>query len=374
MRIGYIGFTEEADVLIPPPTEVTYVPSTQARREVVTSGLMELRGYTSLSAYAIQLRWKDIPERDLSLLAFIPSKEAVTLIDQARKEWLVVLEEPARSMLSGVSDRDGRPLYSASLTAYPVVFSPLGPSRPMESAVQVRTGKVTVPDSLIPRDPPAPPSPTPAASPIKARAVRGLPPTVAYGEGIRFTFDTYSDEVERGRYYSEDTDGYLELDYLANQSYAGWYSHVRLGVTVQARLKRFPWKVDSAWTIGVLLFVDPALSGGALLQGYGPSAVLYAGWDAGKLAVRLTKGSTFYSATFDLPPGQYAYLGLQYAYGNFKAGLNGSLQSLVPVVVPPISTDREGLFIGGGPAYFDDLLVVNSDNVDLAQVYAWLTG
>lgn len=374
MRIGYLGFTEDADVLIPPPSEVTYAPVTQARQELVTSGLLELRGYTTLASYTLQLRWKDIPERDLSLLAFIPPQETVTLIDQAGKEWLVVFDEPTRAMLSGVSTRDGSPLYSASLNAYPVQVSPLGATPPLQADLRVRTGKVTVPDTLIPRDPPAPPAPTPQASPIKARAVRGLPPTVEYGEGLRFTFDTFSDEVERGRYYSDDTDGYLELSYLAAQTYAGWYSHVHAGRSVEALLKRFPWKLDAAWTIGALLFIDADLAAGTLLQGWGPEGMLSVSWAAGTLSLTLTQGGVLYLHTLPLPAGTYAYLGLQYAYGNFRAGLNGVVSPVPSASTPPVTTARTGLVLGGGPAYYDDLLIANSDNVDLAQVYAWLVG
>lgn len=374
MRIGYLGFTEDADVLIPPPSEVTYAPATQARQELVTSGLLELRGYATLASYTLQLRWKDIPERDLSLLAFIPPQETVTLIDQAGKERLVVFDEPTRAMLTGVSTRDGSPLYSASLNAHPVQFSPLGASRLLQADVRVRTGKVTVPDAITPRDPPAPPAPTPTVSPIKARAVRGLPPTVEYGEGLRFTFDTFSDEVERGRYYSDDTDGYLELSYLAPQAYTGWYSHVRAGRNVEALLKRFPWQLDAAWTIGALLFIDAGLSAGTLLQGWGPEGVLSVSWEAGNLNLTLSQGGVLYFHTLPLPAGTYAYLGLQYAYGNFRAGLGGAMNPVPPASTPPLSTARTGLVLGGGPAYYDDLLIANSDNVDLAQVYAWLVG
>jgi hypothetical protein len=372
MRIGYLGFTEEADLLLPAPSEVTYLPASQVRQEVTTSGLRELRGYTHLAAYTLQLQWRDLPEEFVSLVASIPPDEVVTLLDEAGREWQVVFGEPTRTMLTGVSTRDGKPLYSTGLAAYPVISNSAGTSRVLGTGGQVRSGRLVAPETATPRDPVLPPVPSPEVSPVLARASRGLPPTVRPGEGVRFTFTTFSDEVERGRYYAEDGEGYLELTRLTGPRYQGLYSSVANQRLVEARLRRFPWQLDAAWSVGVLLFVDSALTPGRVLWAEGKNALLQVTWDAGLLSLDLALGTIHYRQTWAVPAGEYIYLGLQYSHGVLRAGLAGVLDTVPSFPSHLIETSSEGLVVGGGAVYLDDLLLARTDGVDLAQAYHWM--
>lgn len=372
MRIGYLGFAEEADLLLPAPSEVTYLPASQVRQEVTTSGLRELRGYTSLAAYTLQLRWRDLPEEYVSLVASIPPNEVVSLIDEAGREWQVVFGEPTRTMLTGVSTREGKPLYSTGLIAFPVASNSVGASRVLETGGQVRSGRLIAPSTLTPRDPVLPPVPSPAVSPVLARASRGLPPTVRPGEGVRFTFTTFSDEVERGRYYAEDGEGHLELTRLTGPQYQGLYSSVWNQRLVEARLRRFPWHLDAAWTIGALLFVDGGLFTGRVLWAEGKNSLLQVSWNAGILSVDLALGTSHYRQAWSVPVGTYHYLGLQYSHGVLRAGLAGVMEVVPMFPSYLIETASEGLTIGGGAVYLDDLLIARSDGVDLGQAYRWM--
>ena len=380
MRIGYDGFSAplSVDVLVPPPSSVRYAPTSQPRRELTTSQLVELRGYASQANHTIELAWQDIPERDLSLLAFIKPNEVVTLIGEDGRARKVVFSEPVRAMQSGVTAFDGTPLYTASLRAHQVAPSAFQAAQKLSLPASMRSLGTSRAPAFLNRDAPTPTQPNPANySPVLSRAASNLPPTVSPGEGVRFTFDTYADDTERGRYYSTDTDAYLELQYATSQDFRGWYSHVREGGTRNetAVLERWPFELDSQWALGILMWAAPNLSSGSVLNCYGPKSVLGLDYRVGSLHLTLNTNGNTRRAQYAMPTSQFHYLGLRYSNGTLYSSWNGAAElALGEELYTTPNSAKAGFYLGGGSVYVDDLFLSSGDDVDLVAIYEWLFG
>lgn len=384
MRVGYEDFVlpEAVDILIPPPAAVRYEPVSQPRRELTTSGLAELRRYSSLEDIIIHLEWRDIPERDVSVLSLIPPSEILTWYAEDGQRRRVVINEPIRALLSGVITRDGQPLYSTSLELHPVTVSQRAYRDNLKQATTLKTLGATKPPVLLGRDEPLPAAPTPQDSPVRSRATGGLPPGVSVGDGSRFTFDGFQDSLLSARYFSVDADSRFELTEPAPQDYQGWYSSTgdggQLKVGVLGGLEFDISDLD--WALGILLYrgetgtqqgsVLRAESGQwrlSLNHGFAPSLSLQGPtgrwWWGGSSYTAQTPGEYFRNLILIMDNGNPSlHVDGQEETLNFVAS-GGQIQDVPPLVR-----------LGGGYTFVDDLWLCRHGALDAVEIHDWMLG
>lgn len=378
MRIGYYGFSDEADVdvLVPPPASVDYQPETLPESILTTSGLVELRRHTTRSSYRMTLRWSDIPERDLARLAVIPPSEVVTLITERGREEFVVIDEPVRAMKAGVTDFDGSMLYTATLNAYPVSKSAASQNLRLRQGSVLDSFQVSKAPVALNWDSPTPPGPDPANySIIRSSARSGLPPTVNVGEGIRFTFDAMSTDYGRVQYFDVTGDGRIELTNLSPNIYSGWFGHKLNAVSLETGvLRRYPFSILDDFTVNFVSWHDASLVDGSVIRAQENNALLSINYTDGEMQVSYNINGSVQSSVFPASPSDYHVLGVQRNNGNLLVYFNGDSQSVTSVVTSAPSGLEDAVILGGGSLYLDDVLFANSDNIDLVATYTWLTG
>jgi len=377
VRIGYFGFVNEQDVdlLVVPPSSVNYQPEVSPESKLTTKGLTELRRYTSPASYKIVLRWADISERELARLALIPPSEVVSLINERGRIQQVVIDEPVRSMKKGVSDMDGNMLYTASLNVYPVTKSAANQNVRLRQGSVLDSFKTSKAPRLIEYDPEQPTEPTPANyTAVKESAKSGLPPTMNIGEGIRFTFEELSVDYGRYEYFDVTMDGRIELSYNTSQDFFGWYSHVPIGgaLNVTGTLKRYPFSVADDFTVTMLVWPDESLNDGNIIRTSEVGRLFTTSYRNGSFNVTWNNGGVVQNTSVAASPNSYHFLAIQGNNGNLSVELNGVSQSIASSnqTAPTFSTDTTE--IGGGSVYIDDLILANSADINVGDIYSWL--
>lgn len=369
MRIGFIGFTTDADLLVTPPTSIKYrLPA--ANRVINTAARSwQFHRLTQQSSLEIQMTWKDIPESELAALAYIPADEIHTLITDTGREYNVILNEPTRSP-QPIYTADGQWVYSASLVAYVVNEYAMGEVS-SDTPPTVRLLAITNDINAAQRNYP-PAQPTAAYTPIVPAAANGLPPGVKYGEGMRWTFLTSDTSGNWLRYYSTDADGWFECA-ATTPLYKDWYSPVNNNRLVASVLQRAWFYPDDAWSLGMLVWIDRSYSDGDILLAYSQNRYLHIGHVGDTVYIDYIPQDGQHFAVSETLTGGYDYLWLQYSYGVFQVGFNGVVKTVSPIS-GQVLTAEEGVQIGGGGVFIDDLILVQSDQVDMESVRKWLLG
>jgi hypothetical protein len=368
MRIGFRGFDDTADIVLTPPSRVSYGLSVSTRQLVTASRAIRLRRLADRSGKTLTLSWDALPEKELALLAYLPPDEVHVLRTESGRDLEVVFGEPTRSATKYLT-WDGQMTYAVDLPVFQVnafTVSEVTPvSPPSQRLLAVATDLTKAAHNWPPQQP------TPAYTPVHPKAANGLPPGVKPGEGVRFTFKVYDLDTTL-RYYSVDTDGWL-VGQALTPNYADWYSAVQDGRLAVSQLQRAAFYPDQAWSFGMLLWRDGNLASGDILraayQNHG--LFVYHIDNALYLTYRTANGVTYaWQGTLS---GGYQYLYAQMSYGTLVVGLDGDEYTLVPTTTAA-GTLSDGTWLGGGGVYVDDLVLVNSDVVSMPLIRDWLFG
>jgi hypothetical protein len=368
MRIGYRGFADDADIVVTPPSRVSYGLPVAARQLTTVARSVRLRRVAQRSGKALTLSWDALPEKELALLTFLPPDEVHTLLSEGGRELEVVFGEPTRSLTRYLT-HDGQLTYAVDLPVFQVnrfTLSEVTPNSPPSNRLLAVATDLTRAAHAWP-----PQQPTPAYTPVLPAAAEGLPPGVKYGEGLRFTFKV-SDRDTSLRYYSVDKDGWFEAAPVA-PVWADWYSPVQDNRLVQARLRRAFFYPDKAWSLGLLFWRDANLLSGPILQAaYRNNALFLFHQDDTLTLVYTTDTGLTYTHQVSLTGG-YHYLWAQMSYGTLQVSWNGAAVGVPPLFGRPVSVE-DGVTLGGGGVLVDDLVLVNSDQVGMDNIRTWLLG
>lgn len=367
MRVSFYGYDDEADLVVTPPNEISYrVPSPAKSITTVARGY-SLRRLPDVNGLQIELSWDAIPENELAALALIPADEIHELVMESAT-YLGIFSEPTREMVPYLT-WDGQPTYRARLTFFVVNQFALGVVQQVSPPTKRVLSNTTYLNQASRNYPPQQISP--AYTPIVPQASMGLPPGVGHLEGYRWTF--YEADTTTGvlRFFDESSEGWLGVS--GSQSYRDWYSVFQNGVTARATLQRAWFSPDDQWSIGMLLYRDRTLGNGPLLEVWDNGQYLYLHNVGDTLNIQYIRANgVAYTRSITLTGG-YDYLWLQYSNGNFTLGFNGNISTLTPIANTPINTDVK-FVLGGGGVLIDDLVLVNSDQVDMEAVRRWLLG
>src|SRR5690606_7803085 len=211
------------------------------------------------------------------------------------------------------------------------------------------------PPMVISRDPmPRPHAHPEEYSPVASNATTDLPPTVEVGEGVRLAFEVLADELGRYRYYSTDTDAYLELRTEAQQEYKGWYSNLvpGEGVTAVSELRRWPFELDTEWSIGILYFRPAGAVNGELLRVLEDDGILVVSAGDDTITVTLNDNGLLQTFQAESAEDEYHYLWLTRSGGLLYGSLDGEEPvQAVDASAPAVQTSQTGVYVGGSGTF-----------------------
>ena len=367
MRVSFYGYDDNADLVVSPPSEISYRIPGGVKSVVTPARGYRLRRLQDVHGLQIELAWDAMPENELASLALVPADEVHQLVLESAT-YSGIFSEPTREMQPYLT-WDGQPTYRVRLTFYTVNEFALGEvaqvspptKRVLASTTYLNQAACNYPPQAI----------SPAYTPIVPQAFRGLPPGVSHLEGYRWTF--YEADAATGilRFFDESSEGWLETQ--GTQRYRDWYSVFSGQVTARATLKRVWFGVDDQWSIGLLLYRDRTLGNGPLLEAWDRGHYLYLYNLGDTLNIQYIRANGVGYTTSLTLTGGYDYLWLQYDDGVFRLGFNGTVSILSSIRSTPTFSDAK-VVLGGGGVLVDDLVLVNSSQVAMELVRKWLLG
>lgn len=367
MRVSFYGYDETADLVLTPPSDISYRVPVGQRQVTTVSRAYRLRRFASAQGLQIELSWDALPESELAALAVLPADEVHELVLESAT-YRGVFAEPERAMTPYLT-WDAQPTYKATVTFYAVNEYALGEVEQVSPPSKRVLAATTYLTQATRNYPPAQPSP--AYTPVVPTAWHGLPPGVSHLEGFRWTFAEADTTTGSLRFFDESSESWLEV--TGTQQYRDWFSVLSGNVTGRAQLRRGWFDLDSMWSLGMLLYRDRTLGNGHLLEVWTNGRYLYLHNNGDTLNVQyVLPGNVGYTASFTLTGG-YDYLWLQYDDGTFRYGFNGATGTLPLIAAPSVVTEVKFL-LGGGGVLVDDLVLVNGVQVDMEQVRRWLFG
>jgi hypothetical protein len=369
MRIGFRGFVNDADIIITPPSRVTYNLFTSTRQVVTASRAIRLRRIADSNGKTLMLSWDSLPENELALLAFLASDEVHILYTDSGRALEVVFGEPTRNITRYLT-WDGQVTYAVELPVFQVnmftVSEVTSVSPPSERLLAIPTDLNTASHNWPPQQA------TPAYTPIHPSTSNGLPPGITFNSGNRFTFKVYA-LSNILRYYSVDGSQWFNAPGVT-PLYKDWYSPVQNNRIAVGELQRNFFVLDNyGWSFGALLCRDISLADGTILRSVSDNnglSVYHIG-DVIYLTYQTANG-LIYSWSRTLPSG-YHYLYAQMNFGTLTVGFNTIEEVLTPSITSP-SLLNNGTWIGGGGVFIDDLILVNNGWINMSAVRTWLLG